>query len=231
MNVQKPTLHPLARAALVEIQAAGVEITPDVVLWVHSAAERIRKTPLRPVADLVDWPVMAGGIALYPLSFGAVAWLMRQPERMRNDIRVIAFACANSKQPEILESLSSTMTAMLAVTRFASRLTCSRDALAAAVDEVIGNEEYVEVKDAIQRKREPGSWEWGGVVRALCTKYPGTTGAYWTWQVSRDHCYAMIQQVNEELPDDCQVTDHEVEMNAQFRSIVEHIKAGVSNGG
>jgi hypothetical protein len=36
----------------------------------------------------------------------------------------------------------------------------------------------------------------------------------------------MIQAVNEELPDDCQVTDYEVESNAAFRSVVEHIKRG-----
>lgn len=229
MQVQRPTLNPLARAALVEIQAAGVEITPDIVLWVHTAAERIRKVPPRPVADLVDWPCLAGGAALYPLTFGAVAWLMRLPERMRNDVRCIGYACAHGKDPAALER-HNTLTAALAVARWAAKLTCSRDALAAAVDMVLGNEDYVEVKDAIPRKRDPESVEWGAVVRALCTKYPGTTGSYWTWQVSREHCYAMLQQINAELPEDQQVTDYEVEMNAQFRSIVEHVKAEAANG-
>jgi hypothetical protein len=36
----------------------------------------------------------------------------------------------------------------------------------------------------------------------------------------------MIRQINEELPDAAQVTDYEVESNAAFRSIVEHIKSG-----
>jgi hypothetical protein len=227
--VQRPTLNPLARAALVEIQAAGVEITPDIVLWAHAAAERIRKVPPRAVADLVDWPCMAGGAALYPLTFGAVAWLGRLPDRMRNDVRCIAYAMAHGKDPAALERLN-TLAASLAVTRWVATLTCSRDALAAAVDLLLGNEDYVEVKDAIKRKRDPESVEWGAVVRALCTKYPGTTGAYWTWQVSREHCYAMLQQINDELPDGQQVTDYEVEMNAQFRSIVEHVKAEAANG-
>lgn len=224
MLVQRPTLNPLARAALVELQAAGVEITPDIVLWVHTAAEKIRKVPPRPVADLVDWPVMAGGAALYPLTFGAVAWLMRLPDRMRNDVRVIGYACAHGKQPAALEKLN-TLTAVLAVTRWVATLTCSRDALAAAVDMAIGNEEYVEVKDTIPRKRDPESAEWGAVVRALCTKYPGTTGAYWTWQVSREHCYAMLQQVAAELPDESKPSDYEIEMQAAYHNIVAHIKA------
>jgi hypothetical protein len=161
---------------------------------------------------------------LYPLTFGAVAWLSRLPARLRNSIPVIAFACAHAKQPEVLERLTSTLATVPAVVRWTMRLTCSSEALAAAVDEAIGNEEYVEVKDAIPRKRDPGSWHWGAMVRGLCTKYPGTSAAYWTWQVSREYAAAMIQQINEELPEDAQVTDYEVESNAAFRSVVEHIK-------
>jgi len=232
MQVPKPKLHPMARAGLMEIQAAGVEITPDIVLWVQDAAEKIRKTPLRPVADLVDWPAMAGGALLYPLSFGAVAWLMGLPERMRNDIRSIGFACAHSKSLHTLETLRGTLAAWVSIQKWAMRLACSRDALTAAVDMLLGNEEYVEIRDAVPRKREPESTHWGAVIRALCTKYPGTSPEYWTWQVSREYCYSMIQAVNEELPADCQVTDYEVESNAAFRSVVEHIKRGdPANGG
>jgi hypothetical protein len=225
MHVNKPTLHPMARAGLIEIQAAGVEITPDIVLWVQDAAEKIRKTPLRPSADLVDWPVSAGGALLYPLSFGAVAWLTGLPKRMQDDIRVIGYACAHSHDLKLFETLRHPLPASIAVMRWALTLKCSRDALSSAVDEALGNEEYVEVKDAIPRKRDPESVHWGAVIRALCTKYPGTTPSYWTWDVSRDYCYAMVQQISEELPDSVKPTDYEIESNAAFRSIVEHIKA------
>jgi hypothetical protein len=227
--VHRPTLNPLARAALIEIQAAGVEITPDVVLWVHTAAEKIRKTPLRSVADLVDWPVMVGDVPLYPLTFGAVAWLMRLPERMRNDVRTIGYACAYGRDIDALERLDARKAGSV-VAKWANTLPRSREALAAAVDMLVGNEEYVEVKDAIARKRDPESVEWGAVVRALCTKYPGTTGAYWTWQVSRKYCYEMLRTTAAELPDDSQPTEYEIEANAAFRNIVEHLKAGAANG-
>ena len=226
MIVKWKKVNPLAQAALVEIQAAGVEITPDIVLSVQDAAEAIRKTPLRPVADLVDWPVMAGGAALYPLTFGAVSWLMRLPERMRNDVRVIAFACAHTKQPDTLIALSGVLPTIAAVLRWSMRLTCSYDALSAAVDEVLGLESYAEITETIKRKRDPESIHWGAAVRALCTKYPGTTPSYWTWDVGREYAYAMIQQVNEELPDDARVSDYEIEANATFRNLVEHLKRG-----
>lgn len=79
MQVTKPKLHPMARAGLMEIQAAGVDITPDIVLWVQDAAEKIRKTPLRPVADLVDWPAMAGVLCStrYPLGPWRGSWACR----------------------------------------------------------------------------------------------------------------------------------------------------------
>lgn len=228
MLVHRPSLHPMARAALMEIQAAGVEVTPEVVLWVQDAASRIAKTPPRPVADLVDWPIPAGGVLLYPLTFGAAAWLMRLPERMRYDVRVIAYACAHGRTPAVLVGEQSLLKITAAVARWALRLTCSMDALGAAVDVVLGCETHVDVPDAVPRKREPESVEWGAVVRALCSKYPGTTPSYWTWDVSREQCYAMIQQINAELPDDARITDYEVESNAAFRSVVEHIKRGSS---
>lgn len=227
--VQRPTLNPLARAALVEIQASGIEVTPEIVLWVHTAAERIKKVAPRPVADLVDWPAACGGALLYPLTFGAVAWLMRLPARMRNDVRCIGYAMAHAKSPGVFER-AHPIAASVAVLKWVGGLTCSPDALAATVDMLLGNEEYVEVKDALVRKRDPESVEWGAVVRALCTKYPGTTGTYWTWQVSRDHCYAMLQQVEAELPDDNKPTDYEVEMQAAYQNIVAHIKAEAVNG-
>lgn len=225
MLVNKPTLHPMARAALVEIQSAGVEVTPEIVLWVQDAATRIRKTPLRSVAELVDWPVACGGVLLYPLSFGAADWLSNLPERVRLDVRTIAFACAHVKQPQTFDTLRHILPAATAVMRWAMRLQCSREALAAAVDEAIGLECVADVPSTVQRKRDAESVEWGTVVRALCTKYPGTTPDYWTWSVSREKCYAMIAQLNAELPDDAKVTDYEVEANVAFRSIIEHIKA------
>jgi hypothetical protein len=231
MLVKRIKLHPMARAGLQEIQAAGVDITPDVVLTVQAAAEAIRKTPLRSVAELVDWPVLAGGVALYPLSFGAVAWLMGLPPAMRNDVCVIGYACAHSFRLKLLRAVRWTVPAWVAVRAWSLGVRCSRAALAAAVDEALGCEEYVEVKDTVARRRDPESADWGAVVRALCTKYPGTTGAYWTWQVSRDYCYAMLQQVNEELPDGHKVTDYEIEANVQFRAVIEHLKGGGSLDG
>lgn len=225
MLVNRPAFNPLARAALVEIQSAGVDVTPEIVLWVHEAAQAIRKHPPRPVADLVDWPEMVGGVALYPLSFGAVAWLQGLPPRIRNSVPAIAFACAHSRDVERLAGLRGLLAAVAAITSWCLRLRCSHSALSAAVDRVINTDEVVEVKDAIKRIRNQESFHWGGMIRALCCKYAGTTPDYWTWRVSREYAEAMLHEASRELPEDKKVTDYEVEMNAQFRSIVDHIKA------
>lgn len=234
MFVQRPKVHPMATAALVRIQAAGVEISPEIVLWVQQAAEKIAKTPPRPVADLVDWPAPCGGALLYPLSFGAVSWVTGLPDRMQTDPRVVGFACAHARQPEVFAPIRGPIAATVAVAKWLLRLRCSRAALEAAVDVVLGGEEYVEVKPVTPRKRDERSVEWGAVVRALCTKFPGTSPEYWMWDVSREKCYAMLREINEELPEGQQTTAYEEEANVAFFSVVQHIidtRGGMSDGG
>jgi hypothetical protein len=226
MLVTKPTLHPIARAALLEIQAAGVEVTPDMVLWVHESAVRIGKHPPRPVAEVVDWPMPCGGALLYPLTFGAVEWLTRLPERVRNDDRTIGFAMAKGHEPETLARLDNSLKAIHAILKWAAGLRCSAAALEAAVNALIGTDETVEVKDAGTRKRAPVSAHWGSFVLAACRHYPGTTPEYWTWQVSRDRVYEALADMNAAMPDEGQqVTPHEIESNIALRSVVEHIIA------
>ena len=222
----------MARAALLEIQASGVEVTPDIVLWVHDAATRIASNPPRPVADLIDWPVACGGALLYPLTFGAVSWLLSLPDRLQNDMRAVAFACAHAKMPEAFEKSRGTVAAVWAVAKWTSQLRCSFSALSAAVNQVLGVYDIVEVKDANERTPKPdaGSTDWGGMIRALCVRYPGTSPDYWTWGVSREKACAMLQSANDDLPEENQITDYEIEANFAFRSIVESIKAGNYGG-
>jgi hypothetical protein len=40
----------------------------------------------------------------------------------------------------------------------------------------------------------------------------------------------MLRQTSAELPDDTAPTEYEIEANAAFRNIVEHLKAGATNG-
>lgn len=225
MWVSKPRLNPVAREALKELQAAGVEITPDVVLWVHDAATRIASHPPRPVSDLIDWPVPVGGVSLYPLSFGAAAWLSTLPDRFKDDIRFIAFACAHSRCPEVFDKIKGQVSFCVTTIKWISKLRCSMKALRAAIDQVLGVENDVFVSTTGEDSASEVH-HWGAVVVALCRKFPGTTPDYWTWQVSRDKVHAILSELNAELPEENRVTEYEVEANTAFRAIVEHIKAG-----
>jgi hypothetical protein len=220
----------MVRPALVEIQAAGVDIKPEIVVWLQDAALAIRKTPHRPCADIIDFPVSCGGVLLYPLSFGAVAWLTAIPKRLQNDTRVLAFACAHSRNYETLGKLQGTLAVTLAVTKWVMRLTCSMDALAVTVDRLIGCNESVDIPDHTGRRKTDDDWEWGAVIKSLCLKYPGTSPDYWLWGVSRDKAAYMISTMQNELPDNLKFTEYEIESNATFRSIVESIKAGTYVG-
>lgn len=235
MQVHKPELNPMARDALVIIQASGVEITPEIVLWVQDAAKRVANGPLRSSADLLDWPIMAGGALLYPLTFGAMAWLQELPPQLRYDVRVIAFACAHAKQPQVFQMLRGNVCKMAAkVIWWACRLTCSKIALQAAVNQVLGSNRIVDIEDP-QPPDDPDPdehpWQWGTTVTALCAKYPGTAPAFWVWEVSREQASALLHGINAKLQESDQVTSYEIEATREFWAIVEHIKkTGVRHG-
>ena len=230
MRVNKPALHPMVRGALLEIQSGGVEITPEIVVWLQDAALAIRKLPHRPDAEIMDTPVMCGGVWLYPPSFAALHWLMQLPTRLQNDSRVLAFACAHSRDRLALERLSGTVAVTLAVAKWSWRLTCSKEALAVTVDRLIGCEPSVDVADISNRPDRDKDYEWGTVIKSLCLKYPGTSPDYWLYDVSRDKALNLIATMQSELPSDLQWTEYEIDATNKFRSIVESIKASNHGG-
>jgi hypothetical protein len=216
--------------ALAEIQSAGVTVTPEIVAWIQEAALAIRKTKHRPSSDLIDFPAPCGGAWLYPLSFGAVAWIQELPMPMQNDVRVLAFACCHSRDPEYLAKLRGSLAVWLAVAKWVMTLKCSMAALSECVDRLLGAGSLVEIPDHTGRRKEDSDWEWGGVIKAMCTKYPSTTPEYWMWGVSQEKLAFMLTELQSELPSDVKFTDNEVNATNEFRSIVESIKAGTYGG-
>lgn len=221
----------MAQSALMELSAARVRITPEIVLWVQDAALKLKKQCAHDIGDLVDWPMLIGGATLYPATFGAIAWLRKLPEHMRNDARVIAYAMAHARQPDKLQSLKI-LEIINAVNAWCESLTCSIDALIATVEQMLGGNCLEDIQGQSRREIDAASTECGGVIRALCMKYPGTSMHYWLWDVSRDKCAEMLKELQEELPESHRVSDYEIEANIQFRAIIDHIKAtcGGENG-
>jgi len=230
MRLEKPALHPMVNPALSEIQSAGVKITPEIVIWLQDAALRIRKAAHRPDADLIDFPVPCGGVLLYPLSFGAVEWLKALPIRLQNDTRVLAFACVYSRDYSMLSRITGTVAVTLYVAKWILSLRCSMNALSIVVDKLIGCVDVVEVPDHTGMRKQSEDWQWGAIVKSLCAKYPATTPEYWTWEISREKAYMMINDLQDELPCDLKITDYEVNSTNEFRSIVEALKAGTYGG-
>jgi hypothetical protein len=226
MRVAKPTLHPMVKPALLEIQSAGIDITPEIVVWLQDAANSIAKTAARPCSDVMDWPTPCGGALLYPLSFGAIEWISKLPHRLQNDCRVIGFACANVKTPEVFVKLNGVLPVTIAVLKWMLRLTCSPATLERTIDIMLGCGKTAEVEDHTGKRKSDDDWQWGATIKALCVKYPGTTPDYWIWQVSREKACYMLSVMQHELPDDLQFTDHEINATNEFRSIVESLKAG-----
>jgi len=224
MQVHRPQLNPLAESALREIQAQGIAVTPDIVLWVQDAAERIRARPTRTPEEMVDWPILCGGATLYPISFAAVEWIRRLPVILHNDTKAIGYACHHAHDKAILEATSNPKAAIKAINEWVAGLTCSPEALEATVARLFDGPEFIEVPVAGQKKPETKTTcDYGVVIRALCSRYTGTTPDHWLWGAGRDQAYKMLEQSNTELPDDQQVSAYEMEANIAFRAVISHI--------
>jgi len=233
MLVTRPALHPKAAAAVRSLESKGLHPTASHVLWLQDAAKKIKKASKTRTAEMIDWPLECGGIRLYRISIFATDWLLKLPVKMQDDPFVQAFACAHSHDPDTLKSLCTPLKLWLHVKGWKSQILASKQALAACLAIVMGDEdETVEVVEVTPRKEpakiktddEPA--DFGFLVLSLCRRYPGTTPQYWSCEVSAAYALEMLA-IDEDC---CGVSGHEITMGVAFRSIVAEIEKELRNG-
>lgn len=225
MMVNRPTLHPMAAAALRSLEAKGLKPTADHALWLHDAARRIRRASASRMAEMVDWPIDCGGVLLYKLSIMATEWLMRLPAEMQDDPFVQAFACAHSHDPDTLRTLVSPFKVRIRVMGWKSRIKASRQAMAAVLAIQMGDNDLVDVdpvtprKSAMPAQDQDQAEDFGMMALALCKRFTGTSPQFWACEASIDYALEMLGSIDEQ-----EVSGHQITMGVAFRSIVAHIE-------
>ena len=235
MMVNRPTLHPMAAAALRSLETKGLKPTADHILWLQDAARRIRKAHGSRIAEMVDWPIDCGGVLLYKLSIIATEWLMKLPPDMQDNPFVQAFACAHSHDEDALRTLVSPWKIRIRVMGWKSRIKASRQALAAVLAIQMGDNELVDVDAVTPRKSstpaqdQDQAEDFGMMVLALCKRFDGTSPQFWACEASIDYALEMLGSIDEQ-----EVSGYQITMGVAFRSIVAHIEKELteaSNGG
>lgn len=234
ITIVKPALHQMARKAIEKMAAQGLHPTPEHVIWLQNAAADIKNLAEKRIASLIDWPVYCGGVKLYPLTFGAMQWLNSIDQELSANTNVQAFACANSRELDVLNTLHGHREIMRAVRDWRRNVLASPDALSAALNVVIGMEDTVEIECSVARKNDSESKrvhlpQFGGFILALCRRYPGTTPEWWCWGVSFDYALAALDQAQEDTGEEGAVTSREIRATANFLSLVNHIENELKN--
>lgn len=226
MLVVKPQINPLVLSAIREIETRGCRVEPEDILWLQAAADKIieARKASRGIASLVDWPLECGGVQFYPLSFAAIEWLQRQPDHLRDDPEVIAFASAFSRDPKTLTALTFPWAIKKAVRSWVKQLACSPQALTSTIEDLCGFVELVEIPDAVQRTKAQRLPDYGTVITALCKRFPGTMPDHWMWEVGAQRAIDLLAETPMADRDgEHGITGAEITANVQFQSVAQAI--------
>lgn len=230
MFIEKPTFHQLTQEALDELTRAGITPTPDEIVWLNHAAKEYVQPGQDAEALIMDFPLTLGRVELWTLSIGAMLWIKRhaQPlaeksERMR--ILIHAFAMAHSRQPHILHQCTSAWRIEWRVFYWAAGVGVTFQALSAAVDQMLGNTEYVDIEAVNAKPGSLNSVQWGDIVATLCHHYPATKPEYWLWETSEDEAIYFLTRIHATSSEPGANQDSKsFRAFGRFRSLVAHIK-------
>lgn len=248
MLYRKPTYHPLALAALQKLADENIVCTPDEILWLHQAAQTAtRLTPGD--GTLLDYPLIVGNAALWPLTLGADAWLNQFAAPLYNAIRIesascrlqvlcIAYAMAHARQPEAFRKLTARARIIWAVSHWAAGLSVTVRELSAGVDRVLGLDavELVDIptpKEAAAAKAgtppapapRPDYSGYGEMIAQLCHFYGGSPDR-WQWHESAAGVTRLLQAIAKIIPGaDADDSAALALARNKYNTIVNHIRA------
>lgn len=187
--VCKPTLHPLAHQHLRELRERwGVEPTVEEAIWIVRLCERVMCPCEGERSDLCGIPVRAGisGVFLWPLTIGAAVWYQDYAAKWWNDNQermtmALGFALANGRDCKMMRAASlGRESAEKVIRNWAESLTCTREELEAAFDEVLPA-----AKPSDGKQPNPQKIDWEQIVGEI-EAVSGIACDHWLWDMSKE---------------------------------------------
>ena len=184
----KPDIHPLAESHLADLRRRGIEPTLAEQIWVVDLCRRVVCPFDSERADLIGAPVRVGGATLWRLTIGAGVWLQDCAFRWwaGDDTRLgmaVAWALAHSRDRDAITAAAAGGAAAAAKTikAWAMELTCTREELDAAIDELMPSAASAPAAPA----GEGAQTDWQAVALDLAV-LTGIPVESWVWASSRD---------------------------------------------
>ena len=186
--IKCPDIHPLALSHLKELRERwGVEPSLAESLWIVRLCDRVLNPNEGERADLCGFPQRAGvsDVWLWQITIGASVWVQDKasPWFGAHDEKMFyafCFALANGRDKNIMHAAGlSKAAAERMVKDWCEGLTCTREELAAAFDEVCPS------KLPSEKENTQSKINWGMIVGEL-EAASGIPKDRWLWDVSKE---------------------------------------------
>ena len=229
MHVSKPTLHLMARDAIAEIEATGVTVLPEEVLWLHELAQReSQNSDLTELSYWLDMPRRCGPLTFYPLCITAENWVQDYATLWfdgdkRMEVLALAYVLCHGRDPKAYESIVTEKAARSAIRNWAWSLPLTYLQIATAVNEFFSKDEQVEVTKETESERLDIRRHWGWVIPYLM-RYYGGSREDWVYRKSAREFREMVNKLPEVMGNDAK--DGKFDRHIQFRAVVEWIIGG-----
>jgi len=190
MVFQREDLHPLAAAAVKELEGRGYPAAVEDVLWLHRLAKRVDRPFGADRIRAAGLPVRCGNLLLWPFTIGAGQWYSEVGFPLFGESRlgifVLAFALAHSRQPKVFEPLTTYRAIKAAVHRWKRTIGATLAEVTEAVAELID----VPMQEGDQENKGHGV-EVEEFVAGLCEVY-GQPPTFWRWGEDQSECLNLI---------------------------------------
>lgn len=184
----KPEIHPLAESHLADLRQRGIDPTLAEQMWVVALCGMVVNPFDSERADLIGAPVRVGGATLWRLTIGASVWLQDCAFRWwaGDEGRLgmaVAWALAHSRNRDAITAAAASGAADAAKTikAWALTLTCTRDELDAAMDELMPPAPQSHPGEASEGNQ--ADWQAVALDISVLTGIPIDA---WVWECSKD---------------------------------------------
>jgi len=227
-NQSENRLHPLAREAIDELTANGINPTLDESIWLNDLA-RLIEHPDVGTGLSAGCPARAGNVWLWPLTVAGSTWHSHMAPLFdgQDDVqaRLLSFALAHGRTVGAFDGLWSYGAARGAVREWFKSVHCTDDELILAVNAVLAQDGEGETEldpDHPQAEKQdpgpadtgsndqapPNAPDWSETIALLCSAVSGPP-ELWESRVSRRFLLTQINTLNKqnsaagEAPDPC----------------------------
>jgi len=197
MPQEKRHLSETAEREIKELQAKGLTLTHDDIVWINDLAREV-ENPSGGSTLPAGRPARAGNVWLHPFTIAGIAWYeMVLPWFDGEDeyeILVLAYALAKGREADTLSFTSEYDDIKRALKKWKREIRATQKELTKAVAAVLPQTEHIPLAEDADKPAEDSAG-WGEIVATMVATCGGTP-EMWECRVSKDYLFEQMRVMN-----------------------------------